>query len=365
MSTELVNPDIDRVDAVNGPATGIPFLMFKSAEGGPAADAVLPEPVEKAQEPAPVDADPEAPVEVAKSEEEAAPAEEIAKSEDEAPEAPGEEVAKSEEPAPVEEVAKSEEPAPVEEVAKSEEPAPVGGGRQAEAPLPSGLQEILDTFVESYARFKESQASSARTALAAEAEVTTGQPAPAAPAHTAPAPEAPAHHEAPAPHEPAPHEAPKAEHHEASPAEHHEAPKAEETAPEAAPPAPEAPEAPKAPAAAAEGDEDPEKKKNPFAKSMDDLIAEAVAKSLQTAVAKAVEEATEPLLKQIDQLERTPVDSGPMLAGQLPGNAGNPLLGRGQAEGTVAKGLTQSAAAQAAPGAYALADALKNVHKGL
>jgi hypothetical protein len=367
-ATQLVNPDIDRVDAVNGPATGLPFLLFKSLDAPGEAVQVVGGKVYDS------DGEPLEPSEVealAKSEDEApaeeAAAEEVAKSEDEAlaeeapvvkaEEAPAEEAPAEE--APVVEVAKSEDEAPAAEEAPVVEVAKAAGDH-----LPSGLQEILDTFVESYVRYKEAQASGAAAALEAAPAVHETLAPPVA---SADIPKAPAHHEAPAAHHEAPaaHEKP-AEEAPAAPA-HHEAPKApadddealedpaeeatETPAEEAAEEAEEPHEAPKAPAAAPPF---PPKKK--VAKSMDELIAEAVS--------KAVEEAKAPLLKQIDALERTPVDSGPMLAGQIPGNAGNPLLGRGQAEGVVAKGLHQSATPQAAPGAYALAEALKAVHTG-
>lgn len=410
--TQLVNPDIDRVDAVNGPATGLPFLMFKSLDA-PAAEA---EPVEKSAEEAPVAEAPaaeeapaeevaksaeetseeeapadEAPVEVEKSADDAAAAakaaknlavirsvvKELAMCEDE--ESPysadafdlmdagsaidyalgvlakfalteqldsaaaatvekalhlsvhdGEEAPAA--PAHAEAPAAPHEEAPAAP-AHAPAPAPAKAAAPAEKPLPSGLQEILDTFVESYSRFKEAQDSGAQAALAeddANDPNATPEVAPAPAAHAAPV--APAEAAPAAAHEEPPAAAPAAP----------EAP-AKPVAPEAAPAAAEAPA--EAPA------EDPEVPPKKVAKSMDELIAEAVS--------KAVEEATTPLLKQIDVLGRMPDDSGsPMLFGQAPGNPGNPLQG-GQAEG-VAKGLgNQSGAPQAAPGAYALADALK------
>lgn len=420
MSVELVNPDIDRVDAVNGPATGIPFLMFKSAEGGPAEGATCPSACAATH---PGSEHGEAPV--AKSAEEA-PAEEVAKAADDA-EAPAEdaaeEVAKSEEPAaeaPAEEVVKSEAEdadkaakaaktlaalrqvvqelgqseaaeedyssdafdlmdagaaidyalailakfalteavdaatvekdaagirkalhlevhekpeadaapaeAPAEAPAMAEAPTPAAAEEHAPAVakatdgvLPSGLMELLSTFVEGYSHYMEAKASGAEEELTAE----DAAPAPAE------APKAPAPAPAESAHEPA---APAA----------HEAPAAPAHAPVEAPAEPAAAEAPKAP------EEDPAEK---LKKSMEDAIAEAVAK------------ATEPLLKQIDVLERTPVDSGPMLAGQTPDNAGTPLV-RGQEGGAVAKGLT-SASAQAAPGTNALADGIKAVYQSI
>lgn len=394
--TQLVNPDIDRVDAVNGPATGLPFLMFKSLEA-PAEEETPAEDIAKSAE----EASEEAPEEVAKSVDDAEDApEEVSKAEApaEEAEAPAEEVVKSEaedadkaskaakvlaslrqvvielgQSEAAEEdfssdafdlmdagtaidyalgilakfalteavdaatgveksvhVAVHDGEAPAAPAAPAEHAAPAKAPAE-EKPLPTGLQEILDTFVESYSRYKEAQDSGAQAALA-EDDVNEPEEAPAAP---------PVAHEAPA--EPAP-----------APAAHEEAP----AAPPAAPKAPAQPSTHEAPPAAAEApaaapEEDPKK----VAKSMDELIAEAVS--------KAVAEAQEPLLKKIDVLERTPVDSGPMFAGQTPGNAGNPLLGRGQAEGVVAKGLdNQPATSQAAAGADDLAKALKGIHTG-
>jgi hypothetical protein len=351
--TQLVNPDIDRVDAVNGPATGLPFLMFKSLD---APEAPAEEEVEVAKSEAPAE---EAPVEVEKAAEAEAPEltedekafqtwkaqskdgseKDILEHDDDAA-VKGDPAAPEDDKVEVEKAAEAE--APVEEAPVEKAAAP-GQGH-----LPAGLQEILDTFVESYVRYKEAQASGAAAALAAEGSVEEALKPPVAAAHIpapAPAP-APGAHEAPAAHE-----APKApEAHEA-----HEAPAADDEALED--PAEEAHEAPAEEAAEDEAEKPPFPPKKKVAKSMDELIAEAVS--------KAVAEAQEPLLKKIDVLERTPVDSGPMLAGQIPGNSGNPLLGRGQAEGDPAQGLVnKSAGAQAAPGAYALAEALKGVHTG-
>lgn len=352
-ATQLVNPEIDRVDAVNGPATGMPFLMFKSLD-------------------APVAAEPEEALTVAKSED-AAPAEETAeevvKSEDEiafeawkAGQAPVEKAAEAAEEVVVEvEKAAEEVVVEVEKAAEApaeDTPAPaeeVEKGLGGQGHLPSGLQEILDTFVESYCRYKEAQASGAAAAMAAEGSVEDHLKPAVASADIPAAPPAPVAPEPVAPEVPVAEEAP-AEAVAEKPAE--EAPAAPEAVAE--PNAPEEPPAAaEAPAEAPAEEEDDEKPFPPkkVAKSMDELIAEAVS--------KAIAEAQAPLLKQIDALERMPINDGPMFAGQTPGNAGTPLLGRGQAEGVVAKGLVEkSAAAQAAPGAYALAEALKGVHTG-
>jgi hypothetical protein len=393
-ATQLVNPEIDRVDAVNGPATGLPFLMFKNLDGAPveapaevakAADDAEDLAEEAAEADAPnIDGTPVTADDVALAEPgdpaweavDAAKARvavaglavlqkliaELAKREGaegddldnefdlmdagaavdfalgvlarfsvteqlEADEAVAKAQAilkalhlevheKPEEEAPADHEAPA---APEHHEAPAEAPhEPVAPAVKADEPLPSGLQEILDTFVESYAKYKEAQDSGAEAQVA---EDSAEEDALNAPAEHAPAKPAPA------------------------------------AAPEAAEPAPAAPETHPAPPAAAHEEpaaeeEDPAKK---VAKSMDELIAEAVS--------KAVEEATAPLLKQIDVLERTPEDSGPMFAGQTPGSAGNPLV-RGQEGGVVAKGLSESAAAQAAPGMLGLANALKGVYTG-
>jgi len=391
MSTELINPDIDRVDAVSGPATGIPFLMFKNADGGPVAKASddaedVAEEVAEADGPN-IDGTPVADADIV----EASPGDpaweavDAAKarvavaglaalqslveelSQREAAEGTedrwdlcdaGEalefalgvlarfsvtEQLEADDAAEAVDVAKSRaeqvlkalhlevhegtpakpEPgavdpvAPVVDAMAPEVPeAPVAPAEpvppvaKAGEPLPSGLQEILDTFVESYSAYKEAQDTGAESGVEAS-DFTEAAPA-EAPVADAITPEAPVTPEAPT------------------------VPAAPEPAPPVAPHEP--------PAAPAE--EDP---------------AEKLKKSMQDAITEAVKAATAPLLKQIDVLERTPVDSGPMLAGQQPGTAGQPLV-RGQEEGAVAKGLT-SATAQAAPGTNALADGIKALYR--
>lgn len=410
MSTELINPDIERVDAVNGPATGIPFLIFKSADGAPAPEsgdapaAEVAKSSDDAEELAEEVADAEAPnIDGAPVDEETAAAAEPGdaaweavdaakarvavsglaalsklvaelqtreaaegtderwnladagdaldfalgvlarfsvteqmEADDAAEDAEAtaralgiikalhlevhekpEEPAPAAAPAPVEDSAVPEAPAPAEAPAEGRHAAPAAPVKPedvlkaAEGVLPAGLMELLSAFVEGYSQFTEAEQSGAEDELNADDVAPTEAAAPAAPApvEDAQAPEAPAAHEAPA------------EPHHTEPAA--EAPKAEE--------------------------EDP---------------AEKFKKSMQAAIAEAVEAATAPLRKQIDVLERTPVDSGPMLAGQTPGMAGTPLV-RGQEEGAVAKGLNESAAAQAAPGTNALAEAIKGIHAGL
>lgn len=399
-ATQLINADIDRVDAVNGPATGLPYLMFKNANGAPdqeaadkiaksseAADEVAEE-VNEAEtaniDGAPVDdlaaasAQPgdaawEA-VDASKArvavsglavidklldelaQREAAEGDDLEnvfdledakgavqfalsvlarfsvteqlEADAEADEAKAAaqalglmkalhlEVHDGDKPADAPEApaADAAPEAPVQDALTPEAPA---APAVKEAPLPSGLTEILDTFVEAYAAYKESQDSGAEDELTPEAADAAEQVAPAAPVADAQTPEAPA---APAPAPAAP------------------------AAPEHAAPAAPAAEHPAPAAPAAEED-----KNKPVAKSMAEMIAEAVA------------EATAPLIKQIEIIGATPVNDGPLLAGQTPGgNAGMPLV-RGQEEGAVAKGLT-SAAAQAAPGTNPLAAALKGIH---
>lgn len=97
-------------------------------------------------------------------------------------------------------------------------------------------------------------------------------------------------------------------------------------APAAAAPAP-APEASAAPAAT---DED-------VTKSLDELVAEAVAKALEAAVATAVEplvKSNEELTERVEKMARTPRDGGPMLSGQRPNSMGPALRGHQDESGS-------------------------------
>jgi hypothetical protein len=93
----------------------------------------------------------------------------------------------------------------------------------------------------------------------------------------------------------------------------------------AADPAPAAAPAPDpaAPAPAAADDET-------VTKSLDDRVAEAVAKALEAAVATAVEplvKSNTELTERLDKFEHTPRDSGPMLSGHRPNLPGPALRG--------------------------------------
>ncbi|QAY16119.1 hypothetical protein SEA_SONALI_6 [Arthrobacter phage Sonali] len=364
MSVELVNPEIDRVDAVNGPATGIPFLLFKSAEGGPAVEpAETPEgeAVEKAADAPATGETPEAEETVEKA---AEPAQEAAP---EAPEAP---VEKSEEPAKpgvldTAVVLKSL----VFDLHKEKEVRKAG-----QVALPTGLLELLGEVVAAYQQVVETGDQAPESPADAEvgaapAGTAEAMDEAAAPVEDelvedaqAPADEAPA--EAPAP--PAPAEAPAAP--PAAPEEEQKsaappAPPAKEEAP-AAPPAPaKAPApapAPAAPAAPAPAPAEDEKKKAPagFQKSLEEAILEAVTKATAPLL-----EANQELTKRLEKVEATPVDSGPYLAGQTPGNAGLASL-RGQDVGGAAVGLQKSAAPQPPSGMEALAAGLLNTWTG-
>ena len=113
----------------------------------------------------------------------------------------------------------------------------------------------------------------------------------------------------------------------------------------AAPAAPETP-APAAPAAPAEED---------VTKSLDDRVAEAVAKALEAAVAAAVEplvKSNEGLAERLHKMEQTPRPGGPMLNGQRPGINGPALRGH---EGNVeAEALRKQLATETDPGAQVM-----------
>lgn len=230
-------------------------------------------------------------------------------------------------------VAKAEgDPEPAPAPAPAADPAnaddTLSANTEGAAVLPSGLKELLDEFVSAYAAL----AAKDNEAAPADDDAVSAEPAaaPAAPA----APETPA------------------------PVADAAAPAAPQTAPalEGKPAAPGAGDAAAAaPAAPAE-----EPKPEDVAKSMEDRIKDAVA----NAVAEAVAKSSAPLLERIDTLEKTPQPTGAFYAGQTPGSTGPLLMGRGKSEGVVAKGLQQSAAAQAAPSMNALANGLKGVWQG-
>lgn len=113
--------------------------------------------------------------------------------------------------------------------------------------------------------------------------------------------------------------------------------------PEAAPAAAPAPE-PVAPAAPAPDDQT-------VNKSLDDRVAEAVAKALEAAVATAVEplvKSNAELAERVEKMAQTPRSGGPMLAGQVPSAIGNNPALRGHADETAE--LRKQLAEQADPG---------------
>lgn len=125
---------------------------------------------------------------------------------------------------------------------------------------------------------------------------------------------------------------------DATPVEEAAAPAAE------AAPAP-APQAPAAPAATDET----------VTKSLDELVAEAVAKALAAAVATAVEplvKSNEELTERVEKMARTPRDGGPMLSGQRPNSVGPAL--RGHQDATESEELRKQLEAETDPGARTL-----------
>lgn len=65
-------------------------------------------------------------------------------------------------------------------------------------------------------------------------------------------------------------------------------------------------------------------------KSLDERVAEAVAKALEAAVATAIEplvKSNEELTERVEKMARTPRDAGPMLSGQRPNSMGPALRG--------------------------------------
>lgn len=119
-------------------------------------------------------------------------------------------------------------------------------------------------------------------------------------------------------------------------------PDAAPAAPAATPAAPDAAPAPAAPA----GDDDT------VTKSLDDRVAEAVAKALSAAVATAIEplvKSNTELAERVQKMSDTPRNNGPMLSGQMPHTVGNPAL-RGQNAESL-EGLRKSLATESDPGA--------------
>lgn len=105
-----------------------------------------------------------------------------------------------------------------------------------------------------------------------------------------------------------------------------------DAAPDAAPVAAAAAEPAPAPAAAAPtaAAPAPAADDETVTKSLDDRVAEAVAKALEAAVATAVEplvKSNADLTERLQKMEQTPRDSGPMLSGHRPNNVGPALRG--------------------------------------
>jgi hypothetical protein len=90
-------------------------------------------------------------------------------------------------------------------------------------------------------------------------------------------------------------------------------------------------------------------------KSLDELVAEAVAKALAAAVATAVEplvKSNEELTERVEKMARSPRDGGPMLSGQRPNSVGPALRGHQDAEAS--EELRKQLEAETDPGARTL-----------
>lgn len=90
-------------------------------------------------------------------------------------------------------------------------------------------------------------------------------------------------------------------------------------------------------------------------KSLDERVAEAVAKALEAAVAAAVEplvKSNEELTERVEKMARTPRDGGPMLSGQRPNQVGPALRGHQDAEAS--EELRKQLEAETDPGARTL-----------
>lgn len=374
---EIINPDIPRVDAVDGPATGIPFLILKSGELAPVekAEGDIVDDVEATDEDGPnIDG-------AAVDEADAASA------------APGdpawEAVDASKARTALEALVQVRDQ--VNELAHREDAEEVYG--EAAFNLMDAA-EMIDCAVGILAKFAVDEQVEAENALAAaesdaralglikqlaarhqpaepeeaavaetQTPVTKAEEAMVAvydqngnllgavgsdaitPLSTSVEPESDAATEGDAPAE----DAPAAE---AEPVVEAAAAPAEAAAPETPAAAPVAAE-PAAPAAAEED----------VTKSLDELVAESVAKALEAAVATAMEpvlKSNAELTERLHKMEQTPRDGGPMLSGQRPYVHGQPEL-RGHADSTESAELRKQLAEETDPGAriVGIADLIK------
>lgn len=353
MTAEIINPDIKRVDAVDGPATGMPFLILKSeqlpvakADGEPDGDPVEDIEADDVQDGANIDgesvddadanaAEPGAPAWEATDAAKARVATDaLVQARGQVQELCSREAAEGDDQANVYDLedaccAIDCALAILAKFAVDEQAEADTGQMEAEADARAlGLIKALsrrvpgeepvnktiepapvakadgDAMVAVYTQdgkllgsVESDDITPLADAPAADSDAVTEGDAPAGGADTAPAAEAPA----------------------PEPVADAAAPAAPAAAPAAAP-------EPAAAAPAADGE--------PVAKSLDDVVAEAVAKALGAAVAAAVEpyvQSNAELAERVLKMENTPRNNGPMLSGQMPHMVGNPAL-RGHAD---------------------------------
>lgn len=379
MSTEIVNPDIPRVDAVDGPATGVPFLILKSGDLAAADPANVPEtPVAKADDPAEgIEAE---------DKEDGPNIDGKAVSDDEsesaAPASPAWEATDAAKARVIVD-ALAQARAGIQELAKREAAEGEEGDwenewnlEDAESAIDCALAILAKFAVDEQVEADNAQAeaeadaralglikSLAERHIVKEAPVETDAPAEAAP--VAKADETmvavytadgkllgsinaddltPLNTTVPADSDAATEGDAPADDTDAAPAAD-AAPVQDAMAPAEAAPAAPAP----APAAAPAADG------TDVTKSLDDRVAEAVAKALEAAVAAAVEplvKSNEELTERVEKMSRTPREGGPMLSGQRPNSMGAHL--RGHNDDEAAEELRKQLEAESDPGARTL-----------
>lgn len=374
MTTEITNPDIPRVDAVDGPATGMPFLILKSQSGSPADPANVAVPVVKAEG--------DDPVEAVEAEDKEGGANIDGKSVDDADANaadPGDPAWEATDAAKARVVvdALAQARAGIQELgcreqAEGDDSDNVWDLQDAEYAIDMALSILakfaVDEQVEADQGAAEAEADARALGLiksladrhikkeaTVEAEATTTKVTKAddsalvavydangklmgavdaadlTPLNTGVPADSEAATEGDAPTE--------------GEGDADATPVADAQAPAPAAEAAPAP-APTAPAAAAADD---------VTKSLDERVAEAVAKALEAAVAAAVEplvKSNEELTERVEKMARSPRDGGPMLSGQRPNQVGPALRGH-QAE-EASEELRKQLESETDPGARTL-----------
>lgn len=375
MTTEITNPDIPRVDAVDGPATGMPFLILKSQNAAPADPASVP-----ADAPV-VKADGDDPAEDLEAEDKEGGANIDGKSVDDAdanaadPGSPAWEAtdaakarvivdALAQARAGIQELANREDAegddyeaawnledaeyaidAALAILAKFAVDEQIGADQgaaaaEADARALGLIKSLADRHIKKEATVETEAATTTEVAKADETLVAVYSADGKLMGAVNAADLTPLNTGVPADSEAATDgDAPTQGEGVAAPVE--DAMAAPAPAAEAAP----AP-APEAPAAAAADD---------VTKSLDERVAEAVAKALEAAVAAAVEplvKSNEELTERVEKMARSPRDGGPMLSGQRPNSVGPALRGHQADEGS--EELRKQLEAETDPGARTL-----------